>query len=741
MSINPLNPHYAMENPPTIYDEEAMTALELSGRTTAKINELVEAQNQLRQNTEQTMGDMLNVDIPEKVLQTVEQYAENGMFTEIIDEYAGELSARLNNLLGGIEHGSTVMDAEIIDGRVRADGASCDTLGGATRAMDAELQTLKEETTGIIIHHGRHLHDLVNWSNGEPFAEGYDKVHVSNDRVDIYSPANGGNYGVATPLFTRKTTGKLYVEVDLVSRPNLPSLDLYVSEANNTLDSAKYRKVCALSDGLNKITIDPSAYTFNVKSVWLVHNTETAMETDYLYEVPHFMVYEAPLIDKGFVDYTASGHAVQLYNMVKEQEQKIEDNHNAVTGCVILAGKPSDFVVAFTGAEIPAENKLENGLEITASGDRGFSTLGLPYDKSKRVYVSFDVEMNVGDKALTGEHYIDVNVARSISSSAGYKTVLKVVESGHYEVELDPEIYLATAGMQINRIWFLRHGVDETTTRFTNIKVYWNALRDNWHTESIPETIMAIAGNVTSEQAPDFIVAPNGGRYVTQVNNEGNLIPVPVFANKALYIGNSLLLGFDEFGMAASNAEKDYFALVNQELKAKNPTFSALRVKGSDWENCTTNDSQTNWMYSNLTSPVINNPDTDLVIIQLGDNVNTTAKVSIFRTGATNLVKFFRTRLPNARMVWVGAWYQTEEKRSIMREVCRATGCTFIDIWDLASDGNKSAVGNTYTLSDGTVKTITDSDVASHPGDIGFKAIANRILYRLGVVDTENHYK
>ena len=42
--INPIN-HYAFTNPASVYDEEALTALELAGRTANKVNECVEAIN------------------------------------------------------------------------------------------------------------------------------------------------------------------------------------------------------------------------------------------------------------------------------------------------------------------------------------------------------------------------------------------------------------------------------------------------------------------------------------------------------------------------------------------------------------------------------------------------------------------------------------------------------------------------------------------------------------------------
>ena len=56
MALNPLN-HYAMESPASIYDEEAMTALELAGRTAVKVNECVEAFNNHEEHTHQVIEE------------------------------------------------------------------------------------------------------------------------------------------------------------------------------------------------------------------------------------------------------------------------------------------------------------------------------------------------------------------------------------------------------------------------------------------------------------------------------------------------------------------------------------------------------------------------------------------------------------------------------------------------------------------------------------------------------------
>lgn len=78
--------HYALENPTTIHDEEAMTALELAGRTAGKVNECIE---QVNKNTE---------NLPGMVNDTVQKHIDNGAFNDQISKFAGDLSNRIEEV-------------------------------------------------------------------------------------------------------------------------------------------------------------------------------------------------------------------------------------------------------------------------------------------------------------------------------------------------------------------------------------------------------------------------------------------------------------------------------------------------------------------------------------------------------------------------------------------------------------------------------------------------------------------
>lgn len=150
MPLNPLNHHYAMENSASVYDEEAMTALELAGRTTAKVNETVEAFNTLEADTDKHLKDqdedivqkfkiMTEVTIPETVKADVLAHIHNGDFDQAINTYLNYLNERVDNLLGQVTTGTTSMDAEVIDGRTRYNGEVSDNLGNAIRYQYGDL--------------------------------------------------------------------------------------------------------------------------------------------------------------------------------------------------------------------------------------------------------------------------------------------------------------------------------------------------------------------------------------------------------------------------------------------------------------------------------------------------------------------------------------------------------------------------------------------------------------------------
>lgn len=141
--IDKLNNHYAFENPASVYDEEAMTALQLAGRQGAKINEVIGAQNNLIKTTgerleqqDQNITNIREVTVPADVKKEVQRKIDSGEFDASIDEHMGGLNQRVDNLIGSLPEGPTTRDAEVIDGRISVRGFTRPNIGAAIRAAE-----------------------------------------------------------------------------------------------------------------------------------------------------------------------------------------------------------------------------------------------------------------------------------------------------------------------------------------------------------------------------------------------------------------------------------------------------------------------------------------------------------------------------------------------------------------------------------------------------------------------------
>ena len=388
------------------------------------------------------------------------------------------------------------------------------------------------------------------------------------------------------------------------------------------------------------------------------------------------------------------------------------------------------------------EDYISNGVVSfpSAWNDWGIASPELNIDSGKLLRVEFDLTHSNS----LGGYDIRVYVANGLGTSKPFKQAYMLNKDGHYSLTVDPAYYSVYNGVDIKRVWIVQKSIKNATASETivrNLHIYQNALMDSGFTDSASDALLEYIKAVDyapKNEAVNFMVNPNGDKYVCQVDANGNMGAAPVFPKKALFLGNSLLLGFKEYGMAASMAGRDYFDLVGNAIRKVKPEYVANRLQANPWEGCTTVAAQDEYL-NNTVKPMLGN-DLELVVVQLGDNVNTEDRKAVFAEGAKNLLKFIRNNCPNARVAWVGAWYSDAEKQAVMKNSCALTGSVFVNIWDLNTSENQSAVGNTYTMPDGTVSVIADAGVASHPGDDGMKAIANRILYALGISDVEDYY-
>ena len=264
--------------------------------------------------------------------------------------------------------------------------------------------------------------------------------------------------------------------------------------------------------------------------------------------------------------------------------------------------------------------------------------------------------------------------------------------------------------------------------------------------ENLSDTVIAIQNKLNTKYDKDsvlptinnYLTSPSGKKYYPLITDDGNVIYLPVVPNDILFIGNSLLLGFGTFGMCAQNSNHDYYHYVTEYVKNNEPNLVFNKISGTDFEGATNIDTVTNWMETTL--KVNLNKNRKLVIIQLGDNVNTTEKLNTFKTSCKKLLQYVRTNCPNARVCWVGEWYSSNEKQNIISNACNDLQCNFIDISNLAISENRSYIGAKIEKDDGSTITVDSAGVASHPGNKGMRLIANKILYQLSISNTDTAF-
>lgn len=123
MSINPLNHHYAMENTASIYDEEAMTALELAGRTTGKVNEVINAFNELEQATGERLARQ-DESIPVKIADEVQVHIKYGAFDTQIDAHTKVVTQQIGAMANELQDTQNQLNARVDNLVVNAGGDS-----------------------------------------------------------------------------------------------------------------------------------------------------------------------------------------------------------------------------------------------------------------------------------------------------------------------------------------------------------------------------------------------------------------------------------------------------------------------------------------------------------------------------------------------------------------------------------------------------------------------------------------
>ncbi|MBR6427550.1 MAG: SGNH/GDSL hydrolase family protein [Clostridia bacterium] len=193
-----------------------------------------------------------------------------------------------------------------------------------------------------------------------------------------------------------------------------------------------------------------------------------------------------------------------------------------------------------------------------------------------------------------------------------------------------------------------------------------------------------------------------------------------------LAIGNSITwhvkcdYWWNECGMAASVAEKDYVHVVAQNLEEKHGRMEFAAYNFSKWEITPNDRFQTLQLIDDLLRP-----DLNLITVQLSENVTEKATLEEdFR----ELVNYIKNKCPDADIVVVDDYYNSEYS-AMKKRVAEERGVKFADLSAIRGNAEYTVgMGTTVYGSDGTPHKIEHLGVSGHPGDKGMKYIANAII-------------
>ena len=236
---------------------------------------------------------------------------------------------------------------------------------------------------------------------------------------------------------------------------------------------------------------------------------------------------------------------------------------------------------------------------------------------------------------------------------------------------------------------------------------------------------------ITNISSP--VVKKKNGSYATILTADRTTISVPTVPEKTLFIGNSLLQGLGSaenggrFGMCATDSRHDYYYYVTNAILKKNPNAVFTKLSGTAFEGSTDLDTAGRWYAAER---YLFEEDLDLVIIQLGDNVNDNKKKAAFGNNIKHLLAQIKADCPKARVICVGTWYYRPTVVNDYILACKENGCDFVSIESICSAATMPSAGTTVTYNDGTTQ-IAEGGSLIHPNNNGMELIAKRIAAQL----------
>jgi len=197
-----------------------------------------------------------------------------------------------------------------------------------------------------------------------------------------------------------------------------------------------------------------------------------------------------------------------------------------------------------------------------------------------------------------------------------------------------------------------------------------------------------------------------------------------------LAVGNSITLHgyadywWNEIGMAASKAEKDYFHLVTKELERRYGSVFAHAFNFATWEVLATDRAETLELLNGCLSDKIN-----LITVQLGENVS---DIATYETDFAHMLHHIQRACPRAQILVIGDFWFREERDEMKERAANACRVPYISLKSAMNDNScKAGLGTTVFGTNGEAHVIEHAGVAAHPGDKGMQYIADSVIKSL----------
>ena len=283
----------------------------------------------------------------------------------------------------------------------------------------------------------------------------------------------------------------------------------------------------------------------------------------------------------------------------------------------------------------------------------------------------------------------------------------------------------------------------------------------------------------------DFITSPDGTKFLPMIKNDGSVVAARVVPKKAVFIGNSLTSGWQTFGEAATDVDKDFIALFGDVVSDLDSDYTFSRKWSTQFEQKTSLADAQTWVTNNIDQML--DSDVDLIVVQLSENVVDNADaIATFPSSSLWLLQHLRETCPKARVIWMGVWFDRGWVKTLLDNTAQ-TGCEYVDIrplylpenvsvlgtvYEMESDYTKEYTVDSFTVDNGQITLVFTVDgvqytatipsytsytsssdtsitvtgiyhvvstyyAAIHPGDEGFRKIANKLLFDLGISDSE----